>query len=381
MIEDLSATESAALVADVGRFIPDLQNWTSSTHVRRKPLSCYRDYALVRIADGDARHRPLLGLYAPGDFWPLDRIGVETVNKLSPLHLTRETAGDYAVLFLGFPTDGLTRDASTAPDRAGFLVRQSDGRQLLIPLNGHLPIGMARVPRVAAILGVKEWTTIAAESEEAQAVLQSLHWGGSLHENMEFLLRKANISFYREHGLFELLTRRKAAITFQQYYFLWHPKWTVVRPLYGESQPIHQANSEERPLLATETAVAEYLRFFCWATGADQGRFLPVERFRDIPWAKAPSDRDRQTVARQLKPIGVTAAAAQGEHDSAWDCSATVAYGRNVFKASFVVSGTGLVQMTDDQPLDGPLPITRLEPARLTADGFLASGGDPQDLP
>ena len=82
MIEVLSAAESAAVVADVGRFIPDLQRWaTSSTQVQRKLLSCYRDYAFVRISDSDASHRPLEGLYAPGDFWPLDSVGVEMVNK------------------------------------------------------------------------------------------------------------------------------------------------------------------------------------------------------------------------------------------------------------------------------------------------------------
>ena len=69
---------------------------------------------LIRIAEPDSSSRTLRGLYAPGDFWPLDQFGIEHVNRVSPLQLRRDTVDDLVdlVLTLWRITGGVGRRSS-----------------------------------------------------------------------------------------------------------------------------------------------------------------------------------------------------------------------------------------------------------------------------
>jgi len=299
---------------------------------------------------------------------------------VSPLHLALETVNDYADLFLGWPhAEGLTSHASAQPDGDGFLVQRSDGRQLTVGASGQVnhSIGSPRVPRVEAILGVRKWTLVDATSEEMHGVLADLKWNVAEHDEVELVVRRAAISFYREHALYEVLSRRKATMAFQQYYFLHHPGG-IVRPLDGKSQPIHETNNDERPTFAGDEDAADYLRFFCWATRADEGRFLIVERFRDIPWEKAIDKNDRQKVLRNLKPVSVAPAAANAGKGTTWSGSASVSYGRALFVALFSISPNGRVDMTDDTPVVGELPVREFQPGKLTIERTLTGHGEPE---
>jgi len=71
-----------------------------------KKLACYDDYQLVRLAasPGDEARKEVYGLYAPGDFQPIDALGYgfERINKIAPLIETADTVLDYVLTRLRF---------------------------------------------------------------------------------------------------------------------------------------------------------------------------------------------------------------------------------------------------------------------------------------
>ena len=196
-----------------------------------------------------------------------------------------------------------------------------------------------------------------------------------LEANVTLIVRRADIPFYREHRLYEILARRDTAATYQQYYFLRHSSGSV-RPLYGDSQAIHQTNRDEAPILSTASAAADYLRFFCWAVRGADGPFLIVEHFRDIPWERAPQHDARENVMRHIQPIQAARRSSEGA-DHYWHCSATVLYGRHLFSATFSVSDSGRVEMPTDVPVRGELPVTQFHQDKLTIEKSLTDSHEP----
>jgi hypothetical protein len=71
-----------------------------------KKLACYEDYQLVRLAAaaGDEPRKEVYGLYAPGDFHPIDGFGYafERVNKIAPLIESTDTVVEYVLTRLRF---------------------------------------------------------------------------------------------------------------------------------------------------------------------------------------------------------------------------------------------------------------------------------------
>jgi len=414
-IETLGAADATAVVEDVKRFVPAIQSWDPpSLVVERRTLSCYEDYQLIRFVHRDSPMRMIVGLYAPGDFWPLEmhdphadaaagpfpqdlRSTIYHVNSLSPLRvpLTPETVVDYSALFVEWPV--ASRVWPTISDDGGsFSIERSGVQKLALEKNGMMT-SKARAPirpippRVRAVHGVRRWKALDSESDEAVRILHALKWNVADGASTDVLLRRADISFYREHGIYELLLRRPKSPVFQQHYFLHHPDG-IVEPLDGESMPIHRANARESPLFASERDVADYLRFFCWAIRADDGRFLIVEHLREIPWERAPDGEDwnvefaigdekehrvRQRVISRLKPLRVTRQEQSDGERVGWRCTAVVSYGRTLFSAVFQVFASGLVRMLEDEQFAGPLRVSQFQPARLSIERTLTSDDDP----
>src|ERR1017187_2318195 len=83
----LSPRHAGSVALDVQRFIPTPDApGTFTIELFKPPSQFYRDYKILSIArDGEGRE-PLWGLYAPGDFWPLDwsTKAIYHVNKLEP---------------------------------------------------------------------------------------------------------------------------------------------------------------------------------------------------------------------------------------------------------------------------------------------------------
>jgi hypothetical protein len=359
---------SGALIEDVQRFIPDLQRWElEHTVAAIEPLPFYRDYQLLRLTEGGQAGRTLSGLYAPGDFWPLDwnTKSIYHVNKIAPLQLSSETVRPY-VLFLLTSLLGSTEQTPDVafeplPSGAGFHVAVG-GSSFNINPGGEIEVGVPpsellkrigkrnpRTRRVRAISGVKRWKLITLQEKrqvlgdlEALAVPEQKLW-----------IRRADISFYKTHAIYELLV--ESGTEFKQAYVLHRPGF--VTSLDRQSLSLRHANQEEAPRLDADVNVIEYLRFFCWALSAENGRFLLVEKLRDIPWCEAPPDDKREKILNSLKPIQLLNRPGEADAGDKWILSAVVCYGDTLFTAWFSVRADGSVAMGDDEEIVGGLPL------------------------
>ena len=189
------------------------------------------------------------------------------------------------------------------------------------------------------------------------------------------------MSFYKKHKLYEVLNRQFTDTWYRQSYLLHQPG--SVLPLDGSSIPIHRVNSEETPLFASETPdedVKDYLRFFSSAIRGEHGRFLIVERFRAIPWRKAPSEQESKIT---LKNLSLTKE--KTEAGNTWKLVANVVYGNALFEAEFSVSTSGSVEMKSDKPIASQLSL--LDPEAIETepttylDQYLKKGGLPSVVP
>jgi hypothetical protein len=108
--------------------------------------------------------------------------------------------------------------------------------------------------------------------------------------------------------------------------FLYRPdgrKEVVV--LDGESARIHGLNDEQTPTLETERQVQQYLSLFCNYTWAERGAFR-------IDAGPPP------IVARRA--------------DGSWKAQSQVQFGSERFEATFSIEPSGMVEMTDDEPIE-----------------------------
>jgi hypothetical protein len=352
---------AVTIAAEVERFVPEIQKWQATAYeIGRRALPFYRDYELIRIAETSQSDRVLWGLYAPGHFVPLDGWpdGIYQVNRVSPLTLNPETARDYAILLLAFVmmrTGNLDFRVQAAGN--GFIVVLPSW-QFAVGSNGMLQKNfLFQAPPIAAvrpILDVKRWKLEMEESDERARILKNLQWEAGEDEGTETLIRRAEIGFYREHRLYEVLQRRKLAARFQQYYFLISAEQLL--PLYGESQPIHEVNGRSEALSSSEQA-EQYLRFFSSAIRGAEGRFLIIERLREIPWRDAPPDKMRNAIIPKLIAVASHEVTEEGSGERTWEFEANVCYGSHLFLARFAVRSKGMVEMKGDTEIVEKLAV------------------------
>lgn len=121
--------------------------------------------------------------------------------------------------------------------------------------------------------------------------------------------------------------------------------------LNGTSPPIHEVN-EVAPIKLNEDNLLDYLDFFCFFVRGEEGPFLVVEDM-DNPYL--PKDLDEtslKAIEGVIRPKTFEGYNSEGH----FLCDAVVYYSNALFMANFAVHKTGMIEMTDDDPLVGDLP-------------------------
>ena len=121
--------------------------------------------------------------------------------------------------------------------------------------------------------------------------------------------------------------------------------------LDGTSPPIHEVNSKA-PIKLTDDNVLEYLRFFCFFVRGEDGPFLVVEDIDDKNLPDRISDQTRDAIEKAIRVASI-----EGKNDDDhWLCDAVVYYSNALFLANFSVHPTGMIEMTEDDPIETDLP-------------------------
>lgn len=122
--------------------------------------------------------------------------------------------------------------------------------------------------------------------------------------------------------------------------------------LDGTSPPIHQTNGDA-PVRINDDNVLEYLRFFCFFVRGEDGPFLIAESMDTHGMPKEMDDTTRRAIEGTIRPASFEGKNAEGY----WLCDAIVFYSNALFFSNFAVQPTGMIEMTDDDPLAQDLPI------------------------
>ncbi len=122
--------------------------------------------------------------------------------------------------------------------------------------------------------------------------------------------------------------------------------------LDGTSPPIHQTNADA-PVRINDDNVLEYLRFFCFFVRGEDGPFLVAESMDTPGMPRAMDDTTRKAIEGTIRPASFEGKNAEGH----WLCDAIVFYSNALFFSNFSVQPTGMIEMTDDDPLTQDLPV------------------------
>ena len=148
--------------------------------------------------------------------------------------------------------------------------------------------------------------------------------------------------------------------------FLYRRSDPTVVVLDGQSSRIHDLNAALGLRLTDRMKVEEYLSLFCNNVWGDEGPF------RIVPPA----------ANSEGKPLWVSNAP---DRDGGWSATATVAYGSDLFEATFLIEPSGSVNMIDDRPLGAaPVekrPIRYEAPYRWAGPTFSPSEATSSDMP
>ncbi len=122
--------------------------------------------------------------------------------------------------------------------------------------------------------------------------------------------------------------------------------------LNGTSPPIHEVNG--RAIIKLHDGnVLDYLKFFCFFVRGEEGPFLIAES-SDDPYLPKNADAGTQNViAGTVRPATLEARNEQGYYM----CDAIVYYSNALFLANFAVQPSGVIEMLQDEPVAGDLPV------------------------
>jgi len=122
--------------------------------------------------------------------------------------------------------------------------------------------------------------------------------------------------------------------------------------LDGTSPPIHQTNADA-PVRINDDNVLDYLRFFCFFVRGEDGPFLVAESMDTHGMPLEMDDATRRVIEGTIRPATFEGKNAEGY----WLCDAIVFYSNALFFSNFAVQPTGMIEMTDDDPLAQDLPV------------------------
>lgn len=121
----------------------------------------------------------------------------------------------------------------------------------------------------------------------------------------------------------------------------------------GQSGVLHDLCERYGAGLDTEEARRDYLHLFTnWVRG-DEGRFQLLEDAQQLAARSRDPSWDAAVVANQIRPV----ASAGRDEDGRWLFDTTVTYGDALFRAQFAMDKSGLIEMIDDDPIEGGLPL------------------------
>lgn len=122
--------------------------------------------------------------------------------------------------------------------------------------------------------------------------------------------------------------------------------------LNGTSPPIHEVNAKA-PIKVNDENVLDYLRFFCFFVRGEEGPFYIAEAMDDPNMPQDMDDTTRSVVEGTIRPATYESKNEQGH----FLCEAVVFYSNALFIANFAVQPTGMIEMLDDDPIAGDLPV------------------------
>ncbi len=164
------------------------------------------------------------------------------------------------------------------------------------------------------------------------------------------------LPFYEQVVLVRLRDRTWTPENLAVYYLANQGKLTR---LDGTSPPIHQTNADA-PVRINDDNVLEYLRFFCFFVRGEDGPFLVAESMDTVGMPAEMDEGTRRVIEGTLRPASFEGKNAEGY----WLCDAIVFYSNALFLSNFAVQPTGMIEMTDDDPLAQDLPVRTSCPIR-----------------
>lgn len=123
-------------------------------------------------------------------------------------------------------------------------------------------------------------------------------------------------------------------------------------PLDGSSNLIHALNERRKPKLEDPKNRKNYLAFFAEAISGDEGPF----KILDQEEINLSNKKGEEPTTKSL-PILQEIEEEKEEKDS-WKLKGAVFYGDALFEATFRLERDGTVEMLDDNPILGDLPVT-----------------------
>lgn len=122
--------------------------------------------------------------------------------------------------------------------------------------------------------------------------------------------------------------------------------------LTGASNNVHEMNRDKKTRLDSPASAEQYVRFFMAMLQGEEGTFALIEAVDEIPWSPGASHTVREDARAKIAPLRLTRAA-----DGHWRGTGTVLYARHLFTVDLQLDSSGMMQMTDDTPVAGPLPV------------------------
>ena len=140
-------------------------------------------------------------------------------------------------------------------------------------------------------------------------------------------------------------------------YCLWSTNEFV--PLNGVAQPLHDLSARRELDIFSQASANEYIYLFVNTLIAENGRFLLIDNIKDIPFTEDIDKDSRKVLLDGLVPL--TFVSPEWDEKTgqikSFHFKGTILYGNAVFMAQFRFRPTGAIEMFDDEPLMGNLPI------------------------
>jgi len=202
------------------------------------------------------------------------------------------------------------------------------------------------------------WTKVEKETSLDDLLAQLAPIDGQLSLEPEHTRVDAtSLSWYRDTVLLRVTSTAWPIKHLAAYYLAEVTKNKNLYRLSGTASPIHEVNARV-PIRLNEDNVLDYVRFFCYFVRGDEGPFYIAEDPDRLNLPPSIDPHVHDLLAEVLRP-----ATYKGRGDGGvFLCDATVFYGNSLFRSTFGVRPTGMIEMLTDEPIPEGLPIRTYSP-------------------